>query len=51
MLQGYMCGFVNNETTSSDIAGSDILCLFGNIEDVYNFNRFDTAILLCAFLC
>jgi len=47
--QGYMCCFVNNETTSSDISANDVRCLFGNVEDVYNFNRL--AQLSCQHFC
>ena len=36
-----MCCFVNNAMTSSNISDSDIESLFGNVEDVYNFNRLE----------
>jgi len=34
-----MCCLMNNETAFSGISADDIQSLFGNVEDVYNFNR------------
>jgi len=48
-VQGYMCCFVNNGTASSDISADDIHCLFGNVEDVYDFSRL-VIVLRCSFM-
>jgi len=36
---------VNNEAISSNISANDIRFLFGNVEDVYNFNRLELHVM------